>query len=227
MTIFWLGAVLVVSADSVGPKEALAPFNVLVGSWKGTGTLDAPKSDKGKEFWTETVTWGWKFKGTDAWLTAAFEGSKHFTSGELRYLPGTKTFRLTVTTPEKQSLVYTGPLAVGRNKESILTLERTEGVNSERLVWTLPHHNRHLYRLDAKTAAGGAFVRRWQVGATKEGEPFASLPNEKECVVSGGRGTIAVSHNGTTYYVCCTGCKEAFAEEPEKYIKEFEAKRKK
>jgi len=48
-------------------------------------------------------------------------------------------------------------------------------------------------------------------------------PKEKknECVVSGGLGTMAVQHKGETYYVCCSGCLEAFKESPEKYIAEL------
>ena len=46
-------------------------------------------------------------------------------------------------------------------------------------------------------------------------------------VVSGGIGTSTVSYKGETFYVCCSGCAEAFRENPEKYIAEFEAKKKK
>ena len=41
------------------------------------------------------------------------------------------------------------------------------------------------------------------------------------------RGTTAVMYKGKTYYVCCTGCRDEFRDNPEKYIKEFEAKQKK
>ena len=40
----------------------------------------------------------------------------------------------------------------------------------------------------------------------------------------GGRGTLEVTHKGKKDYVCCTGCRDAFKEDPETYIKEFEAK---
>jgi Archaeal TRASH domain len=61
---------------------------------------------------------------------------------------------------------------------------------------------------------------------TKEGVPFADVGVlERECIVSGGLGTIAVSHEGKTYYVCCTGCRDEFRENAAKYVKEFEAKR--
>jgi YHS domain-containing protein len=32
---------------------------------------------------------------------------------------------------------------------------------------------------------------------------------------------MPVTYKGQTYYVCCTGCRDAFNETPEKYIKEF------
>ena len=40
-------------------------------------------------------------------------------------------------------------------------------------------------------------------------------------MVSGGLGKIKISYKGETYYVCCTGCQEAFKDDPEKYLKEY------
>ena len=38
---------------------------------------------------------------------------------------------------------------------------------------------------------------------------------------------MAVSYKGQTYYVCCSGCRDAFHEDPERYIKEYNARKKK
>jgi YHS domain-containing protein len=46
-------------------------------------------------------------------------------------------------------------------------------------------------------------------------------------VITGGLGTIAVSYNGKTYYVCCTGCRDEFNQNPAKAIKEYEERKKK
>ena len=51
------------------------------------------------------------------------------------------------------------------------------------------------------------------------------MPKGIECIVSGGKGTIPVSYNGKTYYVCCSGCRDAFKDDPEKFIKEAEKKK--
>jgi YHS domain-containing protein len=209
-------------------KEAFQPLNPLIGSWKGTGYPDGTRDERQKGFWAETLTWEWRFDKMDARLSVAFDKGKHFTHWDLRYRPEKKRFELTATTPDKKSLVFTGLLTTGKQKEQVLTLERSDEARKEdqRLVVTLLHHNRYLYRWETRPAGVGTYVRKYQVGATKEGEPFANVPKGPECIVSGGKGTIAVSHKGKTYYVCCSGCRDEFRSDPEKYVQEYEAKKK-
>ena len=88
--------------------------------------------------------------------------------------------------------------------------------------------DRITYRLETRPESGTAFTRKYLVGLTKEGETFAdSGRSERECIVSGGTGTIPVTYEGKTYYVCCSGCRDEFKANPAKYVKEWEAKRKK
>jgi hypothetical protein len=98
---------------------------------------------------------------------------------------------------------------------------------TQQLVISLLHSNRFLYRYEVKRHGKTLFARVYQVGATKEGEPFASGDGRPECVVSGGLGTIRVTHKGQTYYVCCSGCRDEFNANAEKYVKEYEEKKKK
>lgn len=205
-------------------KEALRPFNLLVGSWKGTGTPEGTREERAAGLWTETAAWGWQFKGQDVFLTATFDKGKHFTKGELRYSPEKAAYQLLLTAPDKSTATFAGGL-----KDKVLTLDRTDGPAGEdqRLVVSLLHHNRHLVRFETRPAgAATGFVKKWQVGATKEGVPFADVPKGPECIVSGGAGTMKVTHNGETYYVCCSGCRDAFKDDPEKFIKEAAAKAK-
>jgi ribosomal protein L24E len=206
------------------PREALQAFNDLIGSWRATGTPEGTREEKQRGFWTETVRWEWQFKDKDAWLKADFEKGKHFTGGTLRYLPEKDRFRLTLQTPGKETVVFEGPLDDRR-----LTLEREDEKRKEtqRLVITLLHANRFLYRYEVMPQGKADFTRLYLVGATKEGVPFAEGDARPECVVSGGLGTIPVSYNGKTYFVCCSGCRAEFKENPEKYIKEYEERKKK
>lgn len=217
------GIVKTAPAPKADPREALKPFNVLVGAWNGAGTPEGTADERQKGHWTEVLNWAWQFKGEDAWLVVSFDKGKHFTSGELRPLEKPNTFRFIVKTTDKQDLTFEGEY-----KDKYLTLERVDEKTKEtqRLVFALLHSNRITYRYEVKPAEKTFFTKLYLVGATKEGEPFVAKGfNEKECVVSGGQGTTPVMFKGKTYYVCCSGCRDAFNENPEKYVNEFEAKR--
>jgi ribosomal protein L24E len=204
------------------PKEALQAFNSLIGSWKGTGTPEGTREEKQRGFWIETVRWEWQFKGGDAWLCVEFDKGKHFTRGELRYLPDKDRFQFTVQTTAQETLRFEGPLKDGR-----LTLERKDEdkKQDQRLVISPLHANRFLYDYYVKPSDRGLYTKLYQVGATKEGVPFAAGDGRPECVVSGGLGTMPVTYKGKTYYVCCSGCRSAFNEDPERYVKEFEERK--
>jgi YHS domain len=205
------------------PKEALKEFNSLIGSWRGTGEPEGTRQEKQRGFWVESQNWEWQFKGDDAWLKVDIDKGKYFARGELRYLPDKDLYRLTLVTPDKEELAFDGPLKDGK-----LTLERADEKKKEaqRIVVTLLHANRFLYRYEVKPENRSDFSRVWQVGVTKEGVAFAGAgDNQPECVVSGGLGKIPVTYKGQTYYVCCTGCRDAFKDDPEKYIKEYQERK--
>ncbi len=205
------------------PKEALQRFNDLIGSWRSTGEPFGSRADKQKGFWQEKASWEWRFKGGDAWLCAAFDKGKYFTAGQLHYLPERDSFRLELTTPAKETLTFEGGL-----EDKRLVVERHDDGKKEdqRLVLSLLHPNRHLLSCETRRGEQKVWTPLWRIGSTKEGVAFAATDDGPECVVSGGLGTIPVTYKGKTYYVCCTGCRDAFRDEPEKYIQEFEARKK-
>lgn len=202
------------------PKEALRAFDELIGAWRATG-IPEKKADKQKGAWDEKLAWEWQFKDKDVWLKCVFDKGKHFTEGQLRYLPEKDAFRFDVVTVGKDTLRFEGKL-----KEHLLTLDREDEAKqeSQRIVISLLHNNRYLYHYETKPSAKTLYTKVYQVGCTKEGVPFAVKPGEDgpECIVSGGPGTMAVTHKGKTYYVCCGGCRSEFLADPEKFIKEFE-----
>src|SRR5215207_7321845 len=123
-------------------REALKPFNQLVGSWKGAGTPEGTLEERQKGHWTETVAWEWQFKGDDAWLTVAFDNGKHFAKGEVRANAARDGFVLKLTTPAKAEQTFTGTL-----KDKNLLFERTNAADKtvERLTIALLHDNRVTY----------------------------------------------------------------------------------
>ena len=214
------------TAKPLAAKDALQPFNVLIGSWKGTGYPEGvSREDRAAGMWVETISWEWQFRNQDAWLKVTFEKGKYYTGGELRYSAAKRAYQLALATPDKSTHTFAGTL-----KDRVLTLDRVGGPAGEeqRLVVSLLHHNRYLYRLEARPAgAAVGFTKRFQVGATKEGVAFADVPKGPECIVSGGAATMRVTYQGKDYYVCCSGCRDAFKEDPEKFIQEAAAKGKK
>ena len=200
-------------------REAMQPFGELVGNWRGTGNPAGTPEEQRNNFWQETIACEWKFKGADAWLVFAFDKSKHFTKAELRYSSEKSAYLFKAETLDKKQVAFEGTLK-GRN----LSLENADG--DTRLVFALLHDNRFLYRRETRPAGKTLFAKEFQVGATKDGVPFAAGDGRPECIVSGGLGTTAVLFQGKTYYVCCGGCRTEFLEDPLKYIREAEAKKK-
>jgi hypothetical protein len=204
------------------PKEALQSLQELIGGWKGSGTSERDKSS----IWPEKAGWSWRFKDKDVWMSLDVEKSKVFKSAEMRFLSDKGKFQFTTIDPNGKKIVYLGEMKKGK-----LTLE---GQNPE---------TKDIEQIKMETAAGGIrlvmtfatkpadrtlFSKTMQISYTKEGEALAGATAKKgpECVVTGGLGTMAVSFMGQTYYVCCSGCRDAFNENPAKILKEYAARKK-
>jgi hypothetical protein len=220
--LFLPGVVAGDDTEKKSSREALQALNDFIGRWKGVGGPEKPRPDP-KETWNETIDWVWRFKGNDAWLVLTIKNGRYLQGGELRFLPEKQRYQFTARTKDGKPLIYEGQL-----KDEILTLERTDAEKKEnqRLVMNLAGDGvRFIYRHEHKVIGRTIYVRDYQVGSSKEGESLAATEKKHECVVSGGLGKTTVTYKGTTYYVCCSGCRDAFLENPEKYIKEYEARK--
>jgi len=206
--------------DDNPAKEALQALNDFVGSWNGAGS-NMSKSEN----WSEKASWSWKFKGDDISLVVDFKDSKDFGKGELRYLADKKKYELKVNDKKGNPMTFVGDL-----KKGYLTLDHLDSKSGDTQRLTVNSAAggvRFVYTLQRKPKGSTLYTKLYQVDFNKEGESLAGGAKEKECIVTGGRGTIAVSYMGKTYYVCCTGCRDAFLENPEKILKEYEERKKK
>jgi hypothetical protein len=207
-------------------KEALQSFNELIGPWRATGTPQTGSpSDKSRGSWKEQIDWSWKFKSDDAWLIFTIKNGKHFKGGTIRYLPDQNQFKVTMETADGKETEYLGQLA--KNGRSLVVERTEENKDVSKLTIGLVGEIRFTYTIERKAAGRKLFTKEYMVSATKEGESLAGTQksDKPECIVSGGLGTSTVSYKGVSYYVCCTGCRDAFNENPEKYIKEWEEKK--
>lgn len=222
-----LGATALVAApaDKEQIKEALRELQDFIGGWKGTGQTK-PRPSPRDPFWEETVEWSWRFKGDDIWLAVEFKGGKFLKSAEVRYLTDKKKYELTGTpVTGKDKLVFLGTVDKGK-----ATFERTDPKTREvqriRML-TTAEGIRFSYFVERRSATGTIWRPEFQLAGNKIGESFAKAEKRPECVVSGGLGTMVVTYNGETFYVCCSGCAEAFRENPKKYVDEYKKSRKK
>jgi YHS domain-containing protein len=206
-------------------KAALQALNEFIGDWKGTGGPDRPRPDP-KDSWSETISWSWRFKVPDARLQFDVKGGKYLSRGEVRYLPERKKYQLTAIDAKQQKLVFEGQF----DAKGYLTFERTDPATGEtqQLVMNSAGDGvRFVYRYAVRPKGRTVFTKLYQVAASKEGESLAASGKKNECVVTGGTGTIAVTFMGETFYVCCSGCRDAFNEEPAKYVAAYKEKKKK
>jgi hypothetical protein len=213
------------SKEKAEAKEALKALQEFIGAWKGSGGPDKPRPAPRDPIWSEALSWGWRFKGDDAWLVLEVKNGKHLKGGELRYLPGKKAYQFTALTADGKKLAYEGEL-----KNDVLTLERSDpgsGQTQQIKMNTAAEGVRFIYRAASKPKGGTVWRKDYLVQATKEGESLGKAEKKNECVVSGGVGTMAISYKGETYYVCCSGCADEFRANPEKYVAEFKAKKNK
>lgn len=204
-------------------KEALQPLQVVLGAWNGltrkANAIDQPK-------WR----WDWTDKEQPALLMES-EKNIYFKSARLTYLPEEEAYQLTAVDPEGKSVRYVGTwLEPVRDvpgdddkPQRTFKLELTEASpegDGSKVVLNQQGNNRYL--LEVHRRQGQAPPRLFDtVAAQRVGTSFAisdSDYGEQTCIVSEGLGTIEVSFNGKTYWVCCTGCKAAFEEEPDRWL---------
>jgi YHS domain-containing protein len=209
-------------ADDKDAKEALKALQDFIGGWKGNGAPSRPGAPR-TEIWSETIEWGWNFKSKEPTLNLKVEKGKHIKEGSLRFLPDKKVYQLTLVDAKGGKREFEGEF-----KDNYLRLERTDPDSKE--VQKITMNNaaegvRFIYLYEHKADGKTTFVKDYQVSATKIGESLGKTEKKNECVVSGGTGTMAVTYKGETFYVCCSGCRDEFFANPEKYIKEFKAKK--
>lgn len=219
-----LGLVLGGVATAADSEErevpaALAPFEYLIGSWKGAGVPTANRV----RGWNETHQWAWKFvKGVPVGMTIALEGDKSLKAGQLTYDEAKKQYTLQGTDPAGKPVTFTGTLDKTGKR---LTLDRAGKPSEVKEQLTLfPNSNQVRYTLwvSQKEADSPQFKRTIEVGLTKEGESFAAgaaAANLPKCILTGGAATMTVTYQGKSYPICCTGCRDEFNDNPEKYVK--------
>jgi YHS domain-containing protein len=198
---------------------AFAPFESMIGAWKGTGI---PRANRIKG-WVETHMWAWKFaQGVPVGMGLELKGDKTLAKGQLRYDGKAKVYVLEGTDPNGKPVVFKG---VMDKSGKALVLDRVGETSEGKERLTIrPSANGVRYQMFLERQEPGApqYKNAIEVGLTKEGESFAagaSVADLPKCIVTGGTATLNVVYDGKTYPLCCTGCRDEFNENPAKYVK--------
>ncbi|MFN0018695.1 MAG: hypothetical protein ACKVP0_10580 [Pirellulaceae bacterium] len=209
-------------SDLDAQKGQLAKLQGLVGSWKGVAS-PIRGSDKGA--WIEKADWAWKFSDKSASLAVQIADGRYFSTGELR--PGTKAgdYVLAAKSADgKQTFQYEGQL----DKDEKLTLiakDAPEGMPRRVSFRFVAEGARLIVLLEGPSAIGDGYARLAEVGYTRKGSNFGKGSTGPECVVTGGYGSIEVSYKGQKYFVCCTGCRDYFNDNPEEVLADYKARK--
>lgn len=218
-----------VAAETV--LSAMQPLQVLLGKWNGTprkSTVDEPQ-------------WVWDFQSDRSQPALVFKSAKNafVREGHLTFLPAEQQYRFAWTTPEGDKRLLKGTFTkpvqdiAGDDSKKLqrtykLTLSEAEPKDGEQ--WQLGieqiENNRYVLEIDRRRG-NGPYQRIDTFNTLREGTSFAISDTdygEQTCIISQGKGTSTVSYKGKSYYVCCSGCKAAFEEDPERWIAKWEAR---
>jgi hypothetical protein len=226
------GSAMAVELGLDAVMERMQPLQILLGEWRGITRKEQSLVPMG-------FVWDLTTDPTQPALVMASGESPYFRDGRLTWLAPEQVFEFRGINSEGQQRVFRGtfsqaPRQVAGDaddnpqmtfKLSLVETPADGASGGWKLVFNQQENNRMLVELFRRRGTG-AFRLQDTIGCQRKGTSFAlsdSDYGEKTCVISQGLGTTAVSFQGKTYWVCCSGCKAAFEEEPAKWIARFEA----
>ena len=206
--------------------SGLSSLSFLVGDWKGVAQ---PKRGSNSGAWSEKAHTVWHFdekipclllklepgeKSTSIFFATASESGRPII--EL-HQPEKPSIALEMTEPEI-SPASDSTAQTDKSAPDHWVFESATESGKPRMRFTVRKINdiRMTLLFEESPGAEAAFRRQYEIGMTRAGERLAKgNTGERECIVTGGLGTMAVTHEGKTWYVCCEGCKQAFEADPE------------
>jgi len=208
----------------------LQPLQILLGQWRGTTRREYENFKA-----VDIHEWVWDLRSNPAQpaLTIQSDKSPYIRTGRLTWDTEQNLFAMTVSGPVGTTRQFTGDFTepvheiVGSDDKlhRVFRLEFNQNENGEsselwQLAFAQQENNRYLLEV-GKRRGKADFARFDTVSTQREGTSFAVSDTgyaEKTCIISEGLGTMEVTWKGRSYWVCCTGCKAAFEEDPETWI---------
>lgn len=200
-------------------QTALKPLTAFVGEWRGVGQV---KRGSARGAWSEKVNARWQFNDESRSVLLESKGGKQFSQIEFGFDEATQ--KLTLTQRQGDTVrKYSANVPTDDDKSLVfLTAANDSGMTFRCTLQSLSDIRKTIL-FEKQATPTGSFRRIAGIGYTRSGSKLASSGGGKKCIVTGGTANIAVTYNGKTYYVCCTGCLEAFRDDPDGIIAAHEA----
>ncbi|MEY3458139.1 MAG: hypothetical protein RL215_1296 [Planctomycetota bacterium] len=207
----------------------LQPLQVLLGQWRGTTRREFENFKA-----VDSHEWVWDLRTDPAQpaLTLNSDKSPYLRKARLTWDTTQQKFLLTGVDGEGRERRFVGdftepPHEITGSDDKLHRVYRLElneegGQGSEdwQVAFVQQENNRYLLEV-ARRRGKAAFARYDTVSTQREGTSFALSDTdyaERTCIISEGLGTTELTFKGRSYWVCCSGCKAAFEEDPEKWI---------
>jgi len=190
-------------------QKSLQSFASLIGEWRGVGQ---PKRGSNRDAWIEKTEWIWDFSKSDVSILGKIQKGKLAKSIRIRTSTNEKEYVVELESPggevTKFKTKVDGKKVIGESAAG-------DDGYVRRMTITQLNDKRSLLLLEKRRKQQSFYSRIAGIGYTRAGTSLAVSGNgEPECIVTGGKGTITVSYKGKKYYVCCSGCKQAFDDDP-------------
>lgn len=199
-------------------REWLERLNPLIGEWRG---IAQKRRGSTQGAWQQSGEFVWDFSEKQPAVRYVVEDGQLAQHGRITSFADGK-YQLKLQVDEQTSRGYTGQWVEGK-----LVFESDVADTGQRYRMTVTPLNekRTLVLHEQTSASGPRYYRVAEVGYTRKGTRLA-LPGggQRECVVTGGTAQTAVTFEGETYYVCCSGCQQAFDDDPAGVIADFKAR---
>ena len=197
--------------------KALQSLGTLIGEWKGVAQ---PKRGSNAGAWSEKAQAAWNFENNAADLVVTFEPGQQFHQAAFSLDDDGKTPNLTLTPLNGEPIFLLRVLA--DDDKSWIFLSAEDSVPQTRCTVRIISDIRVTLLFEEKSTKKASYRRMSEIGMTRAGSRLASgSTGERQCIVTGGLGTMKVSFEGKTYYVCCEGCKQAFDADPKGTIEAY------
>lgn len=200
-------------------RERLARFQKFVGEWRGVGQ---PKRGSAKDAWSEECRWTWSFQDDRAALAFVSPNGKYLRKATLRCGAGGK-YEFAAQLPAGGLLLFSG--APDEQGNLVFQAQPPLEDTPARITIRVVAGGDRLLMLYERRTEDDRYQRLAEVGFTRQGSDFGQGATYVECVVTGGVGTIPVTYEGQTYYVCCTGCRDYFRDNPAAVLADYRARK--